>query len=145
LLLNFYHRTQEDQCCSHACLPISIAHADPAYLAAVLPLSDRLNSMNSTLSGRLYDSRVNQQALLGPRRPRPHKIWKKKFIKVHSALRVLWVLAFSEVASLLACSHARSGMTQLLAQGRMHSCGASSQPFSYSLTCIDFGHQLLLD
>lgn len=93
-LLNFYHRTQQDQCCSHACLPMSIAHADPAYLAAVLPLSDRLNSMNSTLSGRLYDSRVNQQALLGPRRPRPHKIWKKKFIKVHSALRVLWVLAF---------------------------------------------------
>jgi septin 7 len=37
--------------------------------------------MNS-MSGRAYDSRVNQQALLGPRRPRPHKIWKKKFIKV---------------------------------------------------------------
>eukprot|EP00775_Hariotina_reticulata_P002608 gene2608-2910_t len=44
--------------------------------------TDRLNSINSTMSGRLYDSRVNQQALLGPRRPRPHKIWKKKFIKV---------------------------------------------------------------
>lgn len=42
---------------------------------------DRLNSMTSA-SGRMYDSRVNQQALLGPRRPRPHKIWKKKFIKV---------------------------------------------------------------
>eukprot|EP00882_Tetradesmus_deserticola_P033495 GHRQ01038268.1.p1 GENE.GHRQ01038268.1~~GHRQ01038268.1.p1 ORF type:complete len:196 (+),score=70.07 GHRQ01038268.1:964-1551(+) len=40
--------------------------------------TDRLSSMN----GRAYDSRVNQQALLGPRRPRPHKIWKKKFIKV---------------------------------------------------------------
>ncbi|KAF8062013.1 SEPTIN3 [Scenedesmus sp. PABB004] len=44
--------------------------------------ADRLNSFNSTMSGRLYDSRVNQQALLGPRRPRPHKIWTKKFIKV---------------------------------------------------------------
>eukprot|EP00879_Flechtneria_rotunda_P014507 GHRR01015159.1.p1 GENE.GHRR01015159.1~~GHRR01015159.1.p1 ORF type:complete len:440 (+),score=148.56 GHRR01015159.1:748-2067(+) len=43
---------------------------------------DRLNSFNSTMSGRLYDRSLSQQALLGPRRPRPHKIWKKKFIKV---------------------------------------------------------------
>eukprot|EP00878_Enallax_costatus_P001286 GHUV01001431.1.p1 GENE.GHUV01001431.1~~GHUV01001431.1.p1 ORF type:complete len:488 (+),score=166.50 GHUV01001431.1:223-1686(+) len=44
--------------------------------------TDRLNSFNSTMSGRLYDRQVSQQQLLGPKRPRPHKIWKKKFIKV---------------------------------------------------------------
>jgi hypothetical protein len=43
--------------------------------------------MNS-MSGRAYDSRVSQQTLLGPRRPRPHKIWKKKFIKVRRALHL---------------------------------------------------------
>ncbi|KAI8474148.1 MAG: septin-like protein [Monoraphidium minutum] len=34
--------------------------------------------------GRVFDAaaRASQAALLGPRRPRPHKIWRKKFIKV---------------------------------------------------------------
>ncbi|KAF6259065.1 septin-like protein [Scenedesmus sp. NREL 46B-D3] len=50
--------------------------------------TDRLSSVNG-VSGRAYDSRVSQQALLGPRRPRPHKIWKKKFIKLHGAVLVL--------------------------------------------------------
>lgn len=44
--------------------------------------SERLNSFNSTMTGRTYDRTLSQQALLGPRRPRPHKIWRKKFIKV---------------------------------------------------------------
>jgi hypothetical protein len=44
--------------------------------------TERLNSFNSTVSGRVYDRTLSQQALLGPRRPRPHKIWRKKFIKV---------------------------------------------------------------
>jgi hypothetical protein len=74
---------------SATCLQASLATLNPAFLLlrthAHLPLcADRLNSMNS-MSGRMYDSRVNQQALLGPRRPRPHKIWKKKFIKVGPA------------------------------------------------------------
>lgn len=34
------------------------------------------------MTGRVYDRTLSQQALLGPRRPRPHKIWRKKFIKV---------------------------------------------------------------
>ena len=34
------------------------------------------------MTGRTYDRTLSQQALLGPRRPRPHKIWRKKFIKV---------------------------------------------------------------
>ena len=33
-------------------------------------------------SARFRDSVVSREVLLGPRRPRPHKIWKKKFIKV---------------------------------------------------------------
>lgn len=53
--------------------------------------AERLNSFNSTVSGRVYDRTLSQQALLGPRRPRPHKIWKKKFIKVRHR-RLLCVL-----------------------------------------------------
>ncbi|GBF99885.1 hypothetical protein Rsub_12681 [Raphidocelis subcapitata] len=42
------------------------------------------HAMSVSMSGRLVDSaaRASQAALLGPRRPRPHKIWKKKYIKV---------------------------------------------------------------
>lgn len=46
--------------------PSSVLTADPSYQLS---------------SGRFYDSRQSQ-AVLGARRPRPHKIWKKKFIKV---------------------------------------------------------------
>lgn len=37
-----------------------------------------------SISGRGFDAaaRASQAALLGPRRPRPHKTWKKRFIKV---------------------------------------------------------------
>lgn len=51
---------------------------------------DRLNSFTSTMSGRIYDRSISQQQLLGPKRPRPHKIWKKKFIKVRAWQQQLW-------------------------------------------------------
>lgn len=61
--------------------------------------------MNSTMSGRMYDRTLSQQALLGPRRPRPHKIWKKKFIKVGgSLLGSLGTLRWSPDAAALLCS-----------------------------------------
>lgn len=40
-------------------------------------------SIGSTYSAAARQSIVNQgEGLLGTRRPRPHKIWKKKYIKL---------------------------------------------------------------
>jgi septin 7 len=36
----------------------------------------------SLAASQRWDSRVSREQLLGPQRPRPHKIWKKKYIKV---------------------------------------------------------------
>lgn len=45
-------------------------------------LPGRRMSITSTFSGRFTDLHHNQTVLLGTKRPRPHKIWKKKYIKV---------------------------------------------------------------
>lgn len=64
----------------------SPSHAPLWVPAVVLDPAERLNSFNSTMSSRVFDRTLSQQALLGPRRPRPHKIWRKKFIKVRKRL-----------------------------------------------------------
>jgi hypothetical protein len=73
-------------CSNHAAAPLLQTPTPiPCCLwafAAVLNPAERLNSFNSTMSSRVFDRTLSQQALLGPRRPRPHKIWRKKFIKV---------------------------------------------------------------
>lgn len=65
---------------------LSAVRCSSLYAKPANPLlscaAERLSSMNSQMSGRLYDRQVSREALLGPKRPRPHKIWKKKFIKV---------------------------------------------------------------
>lgn len=39
--------------------------------------------MTSSMGGRYHQElAAHKETLLGPRRPRPHKIWRKKFIKV---------------------------------------------------------------
>lgn len=46
----------------------------------ICPDRERRLSLGSTFSTRA--SIVMTDGLLGPKRPRPHKIWKKKYIKV---------------------------------------------------------------
>eukprot|EP00955_Chlamydomonas_euryale_P046575 353449-Chlamydomonas_euryale.AAC.6 len=60
------------------------ADVSPGVIADITTPSERDGrmSMCSTYSAAARASLVSQPELLGMRRPRPHKIWKKKFIKL---------------------------------------------------------------
>lgn len=98
------------------------------------------------MSGRAYDSRVSQQALLGPRRPRPHKIWKKKFIKVRLAAcrkqktqKQQAYAARRQPSSAVCAIHAAAARCRDMHGIFCHchtSCGVCSRPSLYMARCV---------